>query len=208
MRILFQGDSITDWKRVYDEPTSLGEGYVVYSVDALKNAYSDIDFEFINKGISGNRTENLLARIQGDLIDLQPDIVTLLLGVNDTWHKFSGHDNKTIEQFCEYYELILQRIKNETHAKLVIMEPFLVYNMDKDNMRADLDEKIDCIRKLAMKYADAYIPLDGMFASAAVSGVPCNELAYDGVHPEEAGKKLICNALVPVLTKIIDEIRL
>ena len=58
-----------------------------------------------------------------------------------------------------------------------------------------------------MKFADAYIPLDGMFASAAVSGVPCNELAFDGVHPDEAGKRLICDALVPVISKMIDEIK-
>ena len=207
MRILFQGDSITDWKRDYNDEKSLGIGYVLYTVEALKKAYPDLDIEFINKGISGNRTENLLARIEVELIDLKPDIVTLLLGVNDTWHKFSGHDNKTIEQFCENYELILQRIKNETNAKLIVMEPVLVYNMGKDEMRADLNEKIDCIRRIAMKYVDAYIPLDGLFATAAISGVPCGELAYDGVHPDEAGKRLICDALVPVIFKTIDEIK-
>ena len=207
MRILFQGDSITDWKRDYNDEKSLGVGYVLYTVETLKNKYPENDFEFINKGISGNRTENLLARIDAELIDLNPDIVTLLLGVNDTWHKFSGHDNKTLEQFCEYYELILKRIKNETKAKLIVMEPFLVYNMDKDEMRSDLNEKIDCSRKIAMKYVDAYIPLDGMFATAAILGVPCAELAYDGVHPDEAGKRLICNALVPEICKMIEEIK-
>ena len=207
MRILFQGDSITDWKRDYNDPASLGEGYVVYTVENLKKQFPDVDFEFINRGISGNRTDNFIARIEPDLIDLQPDIVTLLLGLNDTWHLFSGHDNKTFEQFCELYEKILQRIKNETKAKLILMEPFLVYNRGLDYMRKDLNEKIDFIRVMAMKYADAFIPLDGMFVSATVNGVPCDALSNDGVHPDEAGKKLIAEALTPILFKFIDELK-
>lgn len=207
MRILFQGDSITDWRRDYNDPTSLGEGYVVYTVENIKNKYPDVEIEFLNRGISGNRTDNFIARIETDLIDLKPDIVTLLLGLNDTWHLFSGHDNKTFEQFCELYEEILKRIKNETNAKLILMEPFLVYNRGLDHMRADLNEKIDFIRTMAMKYADAFVPLDGMFVSATLNGTPCEALSNDGVHPDEAGKKLISDALSPILFKYIDELK-
>lgn len=207
MRILFQGDSITDCRRVYEDSESLGDGYVCYTAEEIKKNYPNIEFQFINRGISGNRTDTFLERIKSDLIDLKPDIVTLLLGVNDTWHKFSGHDNKSLEEFCDLYEKILNRIKTETSAKLILMEPFLVYNMGMDHMREDLNEKIDVVRTLAMKYADAFIPLDGMFVSAAVDGVPCASLAYDGVHPEEAGKRLICDALTPVVCKFISELK-
>lgn len=205
MKILFQGDSITDCHRIYDDPGNLGEGYVVYTVDALKKRYPNMDIEFINRGISGNRTENLLARVDEELIDLQPDIVTILIGINDTWHKYMIDLETTVDYFRSNYETVLKRIKEETNAKIVMMEPFLLYNMGKDNMRDDLNEKIDCIRKLAMQYADVFIPLDGMFVAANIAGVPNEELSPDGVHPGEMGKKLIADVLVPVLSELIEE---
>jgi lysophospholipase L1-like esterase len=206
MRILFQGDSVTDCQRVYDDPKDLGQGYVVYTVEAIKSAFPGMDIEFLNRGISGNRTENLLARVDADLIDLQPDIVTILIGINDTWHKYMIDLETTVEYFRANYETVLKRIKSETKAKIVILEPFLLYNMGKDEMRGDLNEKIDVVRQLAMKYADAFINLDGMFVEENIKGTPNNLLSPDGVHPDEAGKKLIADALAPVVCKLIKEI--
>ena len=204
MRILFQGDSITDCHRKRDDLTDLGEGYVVYTVEALKSKYENIDFEFINRGISGNRTADLLARIEEDLVAIQPDIVTILLGINDTWHKYMIGLDTPIEVFESNYEEILKIIKEKTNAKIIMIEPFLLYNMGKDNMRADLNEKIDCVRKLALKYADAFLPLDADFVAATVSGTINTELSPDGVHPGEAGKKLIAEKLVPIISRFID----
>lgn len=206
MRILFQGDSVTDCQRVYDDPKDLGQGYVVYTVEAIKSAFPGMDIEFLNRGISGNRTENLLARVDADLIDLQPDIVTILIGINDTWHKYMIDLETTVEYFRANYETVLKRIKSETKAKIVILEPFLLYNMGKDEMRGDLNEKIDVVRQLAMKYADAFINLDGMFVEENIKGTPNNVLSPDGVHPDEAGKKVIADALAPVVCKFIKEI--
>lgn len=206
MKILFQGDSITDCHRKYEKYDDLGEGYVLYTVNALKNEFPELDIEYINRGISGNRTENLLERIDNDLVDIQPDIVTLLLGINDTWHKYMiGRDTPT-ERFYANYEEIILTIKERTNAKLIILEPFLLYNMNKDNMREDLNEKIDCVRKLALKYADYFIPLDAEFVSATVAGAINTELSADGVHPAEQGKQLIANKLIPVLSDFIKRI--
>lgn len=207
MRILFQGDSVTDCQRIYDDPKDLGQGYVIYTVEAIKKAFPDMDIEFINRGISGNRTENLLSRIENDLIDLQPDIVTILIGVNDTWHRYMIELETTAEYFRSNYETVLKRIKEETNAKIVMMEPFLLYNMGKDNMRQDLNEKIDIVRQLAMQYADAFIPLDGILVQANVNGLPNEEIANDGVHPATEGKKIIADVLAPVVCKLIDEIK-
>lgn len=204
MRILFQGDSITDCHRKRDDLTDLGEGYVVYTVEALKSKYKSTDFEFINRGISGNRTAELLARIDEDLVAIQPDIVTILLGINDTWHKYMIGLDTPIEVFESNYEKILEIIKEKTNAKIIMLEPFLLYNMGKDNMRADLNEKIDCVRRLALKYADAFLPLDADFVAATVSGTINTELSPDGVHPGEAGKKLIAEKLVPIISRFID----
>ncbi len=207
MRILFQGDSVTDCQRKYEDPKDLGQGYVKFTVEAIKIAFPDTDIEFINRGISGNRTENLLDRVDKDLIDLQPDIVTILIGVNDTWHRYMIDLETPVDRFHANYDTVLNRIKNETNAKIVMLEPFILYNMGKDDMRADLNEKINVIRQLAMQYADAFIPLDGMFVEANVNGIPNVELSPDGVHPDTAGKKLIADALAPVVCKLIEDIK-
>ena len=92
MKIVFFGDSVTDCNRVYDDPANLGDGYVKYTTDSLVNTFDDMDFEFFNRGISGNRTCDLLARLDKDVIEHQPDIVTILIGINDTWRKFDMND--------------------------------------------------------------------------------------------------------------------
>ena len=204
MKILFMGDSITDCNRVYDDFYNLGDGYVMYTTEALKENLPEIDFEFINKGISGNRTCDILARSDADLIDHNPDIVTILIGTNDTWRRYDMNDPTSAEQFSENYEAVLKKIKEKTNAKIVILEMFLIYNMGRDEYRVDLDEKINATRQLAFKYADAYVPLDGILAAEAVH-TPVNELSPDGIHLGEAGKKVVANALAPVIEKLIIE---
>ena len=207
MKILFQGDSVTDCSRNYDDPSDLGLGYVKYTADLLKKDYSDV--EFINRGVSGNRSKDVLARAQKDIVDLDPDIITILIGVNDTWRKFDMNDPTTAEQFRDNYESILKIIKEKTHAKIVMIEAFLIYGMGRDEYREDLNAKLDETRKLAVKYADAFIPLDGMLAAACTGKekhTP-SDLSADGVHPAEAGKKFIAEKLAPVLSYLIGEIR-
>ena len=86
MKILFQGDSITDAGRNRDDIHDLGHGYPLYAAKYLKERYPEIDFEFVDLGISGNQTKDLVERLQADFIDIQPDIVSIMIGVNDTWH--------------------------------------------------------------------------------------------------------------------------
>ena len=86
VKLLFQGDSITDAGRNYGDFHDLGNGYPKYAAEYIKEKYSDIDFEFIDLGISGNQTKDLVERLQKDFIDIQPDIVSILIGINDVWH--------------------------------------------------------------------------------------------------------------------------
>ncbi len=206
MKIVFFGDSVTDCNRVYDDPTNIGDGYVKYTADGLSQAFEGMEFEFINRGISGNRTCDLLARMDKDVIAEQPDIVTILIGVNDTWRKFDMNDPTSAEQFRTNYENIITRIKNETNAKLIMMEPFVIYGMGREEFREDLNEKIDVVRELAMKYADYYIPLDGILAAAAVEYKDPSILSADGIHPADDGKKVIAWHLMQVLYDTIVDI--
>lgn len=202
MKILFQGDSITDCNRKYDDFYDLGDGYVKYVTDALTERYPNVEFEFINKGISGNRTKDLVARLQGDFIDIQPDIVTILIGVNDTWRRFDMNDPTTAEEFRSNYETVLKTIKERTNAKIIMLEAFLIYNKGHESYREDLNAKLDETRLLAMNYADAYIPLDGLFAAACV-GRDESDFSVDGFHPVEEGKKLIASQLLKALDGFI-----
>lgn len=206
MRILFQGDSVTDCSRDRSDFFGLGDGYVKYTVNALKAMFPDDEIEYINRGVSGDRTCDVLARADEDIIALKPDIVTMLIGVNDTWRRYDMNLLTTEEQFVSNYEAVIAKIK-ETGAKFVMLEPFLLYNMGRDGYREDLNPKIDETRKLAMKYADRYIALDGILASAAVGCDNIADISADGVHPAELGKQLIADQLVPVIAELINEIK-
>lgn len=191
MRILFQGDSITDMGRDRNDPHHLGNGYPKFVAQMLREQYPAADPEFVNFGISGNRTCDLVARWQTDCIDWRPDVVSIMIGINDTWRAFDQNDPTTPEQFEANYRQILTAVKEQTHAKILMLEPYLLHNEPgKDAWRVDLNPKIDVVRWLAREFADAYIPTDGLMAAASVTESPTH-WSGDGVHPNDNGAKLI-----------------
>ena len=204
MRILFQGDSITDAGRNRADKYDLGEGYPFYAAALIKEKYPDKKFEFINKGVSGDRAELLLARWQEDAINIQPDVISILIGVNDTWHNSAPQTNWMKHEYFEYcYRTILEDVKKNTNAKIIMIEQFLLYTDDKAYFRTDLAPKIEITRKLAREYADAYIPMDGLFAKASVDKEP-TFWAEDGVHPTKAGAQLMASYYLDAISPFID----
>ncbi len=204
MVILFQGDSITDAGRDRNNPTDLGPGYPSYVASALTDLYPQATFTFVNRGISGDRTENLVRRLQADFIDVQPDLVTLMIGVNDVWHHYS-HDIETPDTAFETnLRQVLTAIKTQTSAKLVMIEPYLLPAEDKENMVPELQDKIRIERKLAREFADAYIPMDGIFAAACI-GEHYTKYSPDGVHPNAEGARLIAKHLVSALIPLLGD---
>ncbi len=202
MKILFQGDSITDAGRDYTDIHNLGHGYPFYTAKAISEAFPDRDFEFIDLGVSGNRAENLRDRWTKDAIEIQPDVISILIGINDTWHRSAEKNWMPHEYFEECYRGILERIKKETSAKIIILEQFLLPVPDKEFFHVDLDPKIQITRKLAREYADAFVPLDGIFAAASVEAAP-TEFAADGVHPTARGAELIASHYLEAFKKIV-----
>ncbi len=190
IKLLFQGDSITDAGRDYENYHDLGRGYPKYAAELLKERHPEIEFEFIDLGISGNQTKDLVARLEKDFVDIQPDIVSILIGVNDVWHYAADRQWLDNTLFEERYRTVLEAIKNRTNAKLMMIEPFLIPIEDKLFFREDLNPKIDIIRNLAMEYADVYIPTDGLLHSAFIGDDPLT-FAADGVHPTAKGAEFI-----------------
>ena len=193
MRILFQGDSITDAGRDRNDPHHLGGGYPKYAAKMLQEKFPETSFEFLNFGVSGDLSRDLVARWEEDCLRWQPDLVSILVGINDTWRGFGDIPSiTTAAQFEQNYRTLLTGIREKTNAKIVLLEQFLVpVDATKDCWRAgDLDEKIQVTRRLAREFADVFIPVDGLLASECVKREPV-ELSRDGVHLEVTGARLV-----------------
>ncbi|MBQ6267487.1 MAG: GDSL family lipase [Clostridia bacterium] len=202
MRILFQGDSITDAGRDRSDPHELGQGYPLYAAGFLCKDHPETAFEFLNLGISGDQTKQLVERLQADFIDVDPDIVSIHIGINDTWHRAETRDWLPDDVFEAQYRTVLEAMKNQTRAKILIIEQFLLPMEDKAFFREDLNGKIDITRKLAREYADAYLPLDGLLAKACVGQSPYHWSA-DGVHPNDNGSAFIGRLCADAIAELL-----
>lgn len=188
-KLLFLGDSVTDAGRDFENDRELGHGYVKIIADQLEQE----DVTVINRGVSANRVADLHRRIEADAISLQPDVVTIMIGINDTWFSFSRWEDTSVTAFKEVYRVILNRIKTETNAELILMEPLvLLYPEDRKEWRGDLDPKIGAVRELAAEFGATLIPLDGLMNALAIKHGP-TFLAEDGVHPTKAGHEAIAS---------------
>lgn len=188
--ILFQGDSITDCGRSRTDGASLGNGYAMMAASWLSAMVPGKRLRFLNRGISGNRAKDLRARWQADCLDLKPNWVSILIGVNDTWRRFDSNDATPMEVYETHYRQILQQSKTAGH-KLIVCEPFLLpVPQDRVAWREDLDPKIAAARRLAREFGVIYVPLDGAFAAAATQQ-SMEVWAPDGVHPTPTGHALI-----------------
>jgi lysophospholipase L1-like esterase len=205
MKILFQGDSVTDAGRDRSDPHDMGNGYPRYASAMIQDSFPDTEFEFIDLGISGNRTEHLVERMEADFIEIQPDIVSILIGVNDVWHHYAfEYVETTDEQFESNYRTLLDTIKSRTNARILMIQPFLLETVDpaKQELCEELARKQAIVKKLADEYADAYLPLDEVLHSMTEE-----EPAYyaaDGVHPTPDGACCIGEAYLGAIAPLIE----
>ena len=191
--IVLQGDSITDAGRRKPGNPEHGVGYAAMVINTLKSLYPDYDLTMYNRGIGGNRVADLKDRWDVDCLDLDPSLVSILVGINDVWHYRTGSAEFDLVKLEEdYIEIVERTVKSG--AKLIIMEPFAFHHdAFKEQWRADLWKVVQVIRNIAVRYADAYIPLDGMFYERALA-TPAATLSADGVHPTSEGHRLIADA--------------
>ncbi len=210
IKLLFQGDSITDWGRGADSRDggrNLGTGYALRAAENLRKKYPDVEFEFINMGISGNQTVDLVNRLQSDFIDVDPDIVSIMIGINDVWHYANNGDRLDDNVFEERYRTVLTAIKEKTHAKIMMIEPYLIPVEDKLHFFEDFNSKIWVIRRLAREFADIYMPTDGLMASALIHNDPVR-LSEDGVHPTaDKGAVLIGQWYTEYIAPLVESFR-
>lgn len=189
-RIVFIGDSITEWGR-FDDDENLGENYVRMIHDYLKVTYPEKKLEIINKGIGGNRIIDLAARWDKDVIELNPDVVSISIGVNDVWRQIDQPEIEQVypEQFKQVYNDILTELKMKTNAKIILMEPTVM----KEDIRAEgnkmLIPYIEATHRLAETYDALLVPTHDAFLDYLRKGN--YPLTTDGVHMNSAGNTLM-----------------
>jgi lysophospholipase L1-like esterase len=185
-RYLFIGDSVTDCGR-RDDPDGLGFGYVRMLAEHPSLAGAEV----INRGISGNRVVDLAARWQADVLDLRPDVVTVLIGINETWRRYDSADPTSTSDYERGYSELLATLDGPT---LILMEPFVLpVTAEQESWHPDdLDEKIAVMHELAREFGAHLVPLDVALTARAV-GETAAALADDGVHPTARGHELIAD---------------
>lgn len=189
--ILFIGDSITDCRRDKDVPDTLGMGYAGMVSGRLGLDHAGLNLRFMNRGVNGDRTSDLLARWDRDCIDHQPGWISILAGINNTWRRYDYNDPTPTDAFETEYRELLQRVKDNTSAKTILCSPFLLHiNPAIKNMREDLDPKIEAIRKLAGEFDAVWVDFDTAFVAAQQRHIP-SYWAGDGIHPSIAGHALM-----------------
>ena len=204
IRLLFQGDSITDAGRDKRNYHHLCAGYPKYAAEQIAKDHPDIEFDFINLGISGNRTDQLFDRLYPDALALEPDVISILIGINDVWHRYGNSRIATTdEQFELNYRTILTNIRKMSNAKIMIMAPFLLDYEGNQHLRPDLERILPIVRRLADEFADVYLPLDEIFEKAVPKQPEPLYYSKDGVHPNTNGSMFIgakyAEAIKPLL---------
>jgi len=177
---LFIGDSVTDCGRENEPP--YGDGYV--REIALSRALKG---QIINMGTSGHRLIDLEKRWQVDVLDHTPKLVSIAIGINDTWRRYDDNDETSAEDFCERYNRLLTQTQAACNPQFVLCEPFLLPVRDEMNTwREDLDPKIAIVHEMAAKFSAIVVPLDQHFT--ALSAIfSMEKIAEDGIHPTAFG---------------------
>ncbi|MBO9553652.1 SGNH/GDSL hydrolase family protein [Cellulomonas sp.] len=193
-RVLLTGDSVTDGGRDRDDPASLGHGYAAI-VAALAGARRpDLALTFLNRGVGGDTSAMLRARWERDALALSPTVVSVLIGINDTWRRYDSGVRTSTGAYEEHLRAMLDAARERLDARLVLVEPFLVpVDAAQHGWREDLDPRISVVRRLAAEHRAVLVPADGLFAAAAVRTGPTHWVS-DGVHPTPAGFGLLAEA--------------
>ena len=198
--VLFQGDSITDAGRsreqagIPNQQPGLGNGYAWLAAAQLLTERPAAGLKVFNRGISGNKVYQLAERWDADCLDLKPDVLSILIGVNDIWHKLNGNYDGTVAVYERDYQRLLERTRKALpKVKLVVCEPFVLRcGAVNDKWFPEFDTYREAARRIARAHKAVFVPFQAMF-DEAVKYAPAEQWAKDGVHPTPAGAALMAH---------------
>ena len=195
--VVFQGDSITDGGRdrtilAPNVDAAFGSSYAAVLMRDIRAAHPEVPWRFYNRGISGNKLPDLQARWAADTIALRPDILSILAGVNDYWHKRSfGYTGTTADYENQYRSLLSETRAALPNVTLVVLEPFVLRTGAVDaSWFPEFDERRAAAARVATAVGARFVPLQAVFDARAAESGP-EAWAKDGVHPTPAGHALI-----------------
>lgn len=198
-KILFQGDSITDAGRdkknqVPNQQKAFGKGYAWMAASNLLISKPDLKLTIHNRGISGNKVHQLANRWDKDCMDIKPDVLSILIGVNDIWHGLNGKYQGTVQTYENDFLNLLERTRKVLpETKFIICEPFVLKcGAVNEKWFPEFDYYRASARKVAEKNNAIFIPFQSMF-DEAVKYAPPNHWAGDGVHPSAHGASLMAH---------------
>jgi lysophospholipase L1-like esterase len=184
--LVFNGDSVTDCDRIINPP--YGFGYVSLLAPELTEK-----FNMINVGTSGDRLIDLDRRWERDVIAYSPALLSIAIGINDTWRRYDSEEITSVEDFENRYRTLLLGTRAACKSKFVLCEPFLLPAQEEMHLwREDLDPKIEVVHRLALEFEAVLVPFDAMFTKAS-ENFSILELAEDGIHPTSLGHQLMAN---------------
>lgn len=199
--ILFQGDSITDAGRnrqdgLPNSPRGLGTGYPFLCAAALHRRRAADRLKIHNRGISGNRVPDLIARWDRDALDLEPDVLSILIGVNDIWHAKNGSSSGTVEDYGKELHELLDRTRGALpQVRLVMCEPFaLRVGAVSDAWYPEFDERRAVAKEQSEVFAATWVPFQSVLDEAVTEAAPAERWLHDGVHPTLGGHALLAEA--------------
>lgn len=206
---LFQGDSITDGGRSKDNDWNhiMGQSFPYLVASRLWYDYRDKNLMFYNRGISGNRIKDLEARWQKDTIDIKPDVLTILIGVNDVIAIVEDWNPDTIVQFEESFRRIMNKTKEMLPNTLIVLcEPFILplgwVNKKHEVWMTEIKKRQDVVKKMSVTYNTLFLELQKPLNNAC-KNLPASYWIWDGIHPMPAGHELIARLWIDLVkTKI------
>ena len=209
LTILLQGDSITDFGRdrgayYANNGRGMGGGYVYQIVAEMLGAHPDKNYRFYNRGISGNKVYQLAERWEDDCLQLKPDVLSILIGVNDFWHTLSSGYTGTVETYDTDFRQLLDRTKQALpDIKLIIGEPFAVEGGSAitPSWFPEFPHYQKAARNIANDYGAEFIPYQEIF-DEALQKAPVDYWCPDGVHPSMAGGYLMKEAWIEAFYKL------
>ena len=210
-KILFQGDSVTDCERSRNYDSHVGTGYPLLVKARLGFDYPN-EYEFLNRGVSGNRVVDLYARIKADIINLRPDYLSILIGVNDVWHEIAEGNGVDAQKYEKIYSMLIEEIKAVLpDTKIMILEPFCLKGSATENTEEQPDKwnefntevrsRAAKARAVAEKYKLPFIPLQQKLDECSQKTGTAYLLA-DGVHPTSMGHELIAREWIKTFNDI------
>lgn len=198
-RIVFMGDSVTDFgrKRPLGEGLHEGSGTgYVRLLDSFFNAfYPELNLRITNMGVCGNNILNLFARWQSDALDLKPDWVVVLIGINDVWRQFDSpyieEENITPKLYEETYRKLIEKTKDKVKG-MILMTPYYMEPLKEDMMRKQMDIYTEIVKKLAKEYGLLCVDLQSVF-DKYLKVRHSSYITWDRVHPNQTGALLIAD---------------